>query len=288
MKLGVITDGISRSLERALQVMNEFHIRYAELQYIGDKEVGDLDDSEVLQVKELTEAYQVKVSCISRHIFGGLPVIETERDNPKYLSHIEYLMRCIEMAKALDCPLVRVMSFRKEMILFGSRGADVWNVSKGAWKKLISLMELPVQIAEDEGITLVVETGNNAMITSTVLGQKLIEELGTDKLKILWDPCNSLYCHEIPYPDGYNQMKSGFIAHIHMKDALVNIPAATVECTAMNKGHMAPYLKDISSDLKKDNYDGVISLESVYRPDNGTFEDGFRASIPAFKHIFGI
>ena len=43
-KLGVITDGISREFEHALSVMNEFDLRYAELQFLWDKEVGDLDD----------------------------------------------------------------------------------------------------------------------------------------------------------------------------------------------------------------------------------------------------
>ena len=40
MKLGVITDGISRDLGHALAVMDEFGLDHAELQFIGDKEVG--------------------------------------------------------------------------------------------------------------------------------------------------------------------------------------------------------------------------------------------------------
>ena len=36
-----------------------------------------------------------------------------------------------------------------------------------------------------------------------------------------------------------------------------------------------------------DNFAGVVSLESVYRPEGGTFEDGFRASVGKFKAIFG-
>ena len=41
MKLGVICDGISRDLAHAVDVMDEFDLDYAELQFIGDKEVGD-------------------------------------------------------------------------------------------------------------------------------------------------------------------------------------------------------------------------------------------------------
>ena len=284
-KLGVITDGISREFEHALSVMNEFGLDQAELQYVWDKEVGDLSDVEISKVKDLVQAHNVDIPCLSRHIFGGLAVGDLE--SPAYLAHIEALRRCIDTAKALDCPLVRVMSFRKEMILFGSHGADEWNVSQGAWDNLVKLMALPVQIAEEAGITLVVETGNNAMITSAHLGRKLIDTLGTDRLKILWDPCNSLYCNEPAFPDGYESLKGGYLGHLHIKDSVINIPKATVQCRALGEGDMASYLEDIAAALKADNYGGAISLESVYRPDNGTFEDGFRASVNTLKRLFG-
>lgn len=285
-KLGVITDGISRDFKHALDVMSEFGLRYAELQFLWDKEVGDLSTVEVSKVQDLVRAHDVKVSCISRHIFGGLLLGDMEKDNRTYLEQIEALRRCIDMAKALDCPLVRVMSFRKEMILFGSHGADVWNVSKGAWHKLLKLMDLPVRIAEEAGVTLVVETGNNAMITSAYLARKLIDELGSSRLKVLWDPCNSLYCNEKAYPDGYEAIRGNYLGHIHIKDAEVDISKATVVCKALNTGHMSPYLNDLANALGADNYDGVISLESVYRPEGGSFEDGFRASVSTLKRLF--
>ena len=285
-KLGVITDGISRDLEHALNVMDEFELEYAELQFVWDKQVGDLNAAEIDRVKSLVQAHNVKVSCISRHIFAGLLLGDMERDHPTYLEHIESLKRCIDMAKTLDCSLVRVMSFCKEMILFGSHGAEVWNVSGGSWDKFLDLMKPAVDIAEQAGVTLVVETGNNAMITSAVLARRLIDELGSDNLKLLWDPCNSLYCNEKTYPDGYEAIRGRYLGHLHIKDSVMDIPAATVVCTALNAGHMAPYLDDLAKALKADNYDGVISLESVYRPEGGTFEDGFRASVNTMKQIF--
>ena len=47
MKTGVITDGISRDFEHALNVMDEFGLQFAELQFVWDKEVGFLEDAEV-------------------------------------------------------------------------------------------------------------------------------------------------------------------------------------------------------------------------------------------------
>ena len=286
MKLGVITNGIDNNLEHALRVMNEFELTQAELQFVGDKEVGDLSAAEIDEVGELVTKHNVEVSCISRGIFGGMLLGPLTVDSPEYQAQIDALRRCISMAKTLDCSLVRVMSFRKEMIIFGSHGADIWNVSVGAWDKLLELMALPVQIAEEEGVTLVAETGNNAMITSAYLGRRLIDELGSDNFKLLWDPCNSLYCNEPAYPDGYSELRDGYIGHIHLKDSLLDIPKATVQCTALGEGHMVPHLEPLAKALKADGYEGSISLESVYRPDGGTFEDGFRASIETMKRLY--
>ncbi len=286
MKLGVITDGISTDLEHALRVMNETGIEYGELQFVWDREIGDQTEEEIQRIKNLVAQYNVKVPCITRHNFVGLPVMTTEPEDEAYQKHLAGLKRCIKIAKELGTDLVRVMSCRKEMIIFGSNGAEKWVASTGAWEKLLKLMEAPVKLAEEEGITLAVETGNNAMVTSGWLGRKLIDDLRTEHLKIIWDIPNTLYCTEVPFPDAYEEIRD-YIAHIHIKDCQANISRATVRFCPLGEGDMAPYLQDIASALRNDGYQGVVSLESVYRPDNGTFEDGFRECLPVFKDLFG-
>ena len=286
-KLGVITDGISRDFERALQVMTEAGLEYAELQYLWEKEVGDLSTEEMQKTHALVEKYNVKVSCISRHNFAGMLVGQVDVGDDNYNRHMDGLKRCISMAKEFGCGLVRIMSFRREMILFGLNGADHWIVSKGAWDKLVELIKPIVQVAEDEDVTLVLETGNNAMITSGYLGRKLLDEIGSDRLKILWDPANSLYACEPTHPDGYQALGVDGIGHLHIKDAIVDMPKATVQFCEMGAGDMAPYLEPLAAAMKQDGYDRVISLESVYRPDGGDFEAGFKASVGRFKELFG-
>ncbi len=286
-KLGVITDGISREFEHALSVMNEFDLTQAELQFLWDKEVGDLSDAQLNRVQQLVHAHEVEVSCISRHVFGGLALSDISPTAPAYLAHLDALGRCIDMAQALDCGLVRIMSFKKEMILFGSHGAEEWNVASGAWDKARELIAGAVQIAEDRGITLVVETGNNAITNSAFLACKLIDELGSERLKLLWDPANALYSTEVAYPDGYSALRGGYLGHVHLKDVVVDIARATVTCRQLGSGQMAPYLTDLATALAADGYEGSISLESVYRPLGGTFEDGFRASVGVLKELFG-
>jgi len=285
-KLGVITDGINMDLEQALKVMSEYGLTWAELQFIWDKEVGDHTDEEIDIMKALLSQYNMNVTCIARHNFAGLCMKTTTVVDDVYKQHMAALKRCIKTAKELGTDTVRVMSGRKEMIIFGTHGAEKWVASTGSWDNLLRLMEAPVRMAEDESITLAVETGNNAMVTSGYLARKLVDDIGSKNLKIIWDIPNTLYCTDVPYPDAYELVKD-HLSHIHIKDMTYDISRAAVEFCALGEGAMAPYLEQFGSALKRDAFQGVVSYESVYRPDGGTYEDGFRASFGKLKEIFG-
>ena len=287
MKLGVITDGISRDLAHALGVMDEFGLDYAELQFIGAKEVGDLDTAERKAALDLLKRHDKKVACISRHVFAGMPM-STQPGDALHTQHMDGLKRCIEMAHEFACPVVRIMSGRKEMILFGKNGAEQWNVAKGAWDALPPLIAPAVELAKAEGVTLVVETGNGTMVNSCWTGKKLIDDLGAKGvLKILWDPANNCWAHEAAYPDGYELMRGGYLGHVHIKDVFVDTPKATLEVRKMGEGQLADQFQPMADALRQDGYDGVVSFESVYHPGDGNFEAGFRQCIERFKAIFG-
>lgn len=286
MKLGVITDGISRDLTHALEVMDEFDLDFAELQFVWDKEVGDLDADERRRVRDLLRAHGKPVACISRHVFAGMPMT-TRPGDEIHERHMAGLARCIEMAQELDCPLVRIMSGRKEMILSGRHGAEVWNVAKGAWDALPPLIEPAVRLAEREGVTLVVETGNGTMVHSAFMGRRLCEAIGSGHLKVLWDPANACYAHERAFPDGYEMLRGGFLGHLHIKDVQVDTPRAHLEVREMGKGQLADQFQPLADALRTDGYAGVVSFESVYHPGNGDFEAGFRACIDRVRAIFG-
>jgi len=288
MKLGVITDGISRDFAHALAVMDEFDLAYAELQFLWDKEVGDLDGGERAKALELLKKHEKKVACISRHLFAGMPMATSKPGDALHNQHMDALKRCIEMAHQFDCPLVRIMTGKKEMILWGRNGAEKWNVAKGAWEAQLPLIASAVELAKKEEITLVVETGNGTMVNSCWTGRRLIDDLGAkDVLKILWDPANNCWCHEQAWPDGYEIMKGGYLGHLHIKDVLVDTPKATLEVRPMGEGQLAQQFQPIADALSADKYDGVVSFESVYHPGDGNFETGFRQSIGLFKKIFG-
>ena len=286
MKLGVICDGISRDLRHAISVMDEFDLTYAELQFVGEKEVGDHSAQEIAEIDSLLRDCGKPVSCLSRHIFAGLTTANTPGDEA-HTKHMDALKRVIDMAHVVGSPLVRIMTNKKEQILWGHNGAEKWNVAHGAWDRTLPLISPACDVARDAGVTLVVETGNGTMVNSNYTARKLIDDLNAkDVLKVLWDPANNCWCHELAWPDGYNEVQDGYLGHVHIKDVQVDTPKATLEIREMGKGQLADQFPPIANALRSSNYDGVVSFESVYHPGNGNFEDGFRQCIGLFRSIF--
>ena len=287
MKLGVICDGISRDLTRAIDVMDEFDLTYAELQFVGDKEVGDHSAAEIAEMDQLLRGRGKPVSCLSRHIFAGTTSANRPGD-ALHQKHMDALKRVIEMAHILEAPLVRIMTQKKEQILWGRNGAEKWNVAHGAWDTMAPMIAPAVDLAKAEDVTLLVETGNGTMVNSNYTARKLIDELDAkETLKVLWDPGNNCWCHEQAFPDGYEAVKGGYLGHVHIKDVLVDTPRATLEVRRMGTGQLGPMFQPMADAMRADHYDGVISFESVFHPGNGDFEDGFRQCIGLFKEIFG-
>ena len=87
--------------------------------------------------------------------------------------------------------------------------------------------------------------------------------------------------------DGYDELRGGYLGHVHFKDVLVDTPKATLTVKEMGQGQLAPLFQPIADAMRADGYDGVISFESVYHPGNGDFEAGFRQCVGMFKDIFG-
>ena len=171
--------------------------------------------------------------------------------------------------------------------MWGTNGAEHWNVAKGAWDTLPPLIAPAVDLARAEGVTLVVETGNGTMVNSNYTAVKLIDTLDAkDVLKVLWDPANNCWCHERAWPDGFETVKDGYLGHVHIKDVQVDTPKAKLEVRKMGEGQLADMFAPLAAAMRSLPYEGVVSFESVYHPGNGNFEEGFRQSIDLFKAHF--
>ena len=135
--------------------MYGFDIEYAELQFVGDSEVSDHSAKEIQKIDNLLRDRGKPFSCLSRHIFAAITLVNKPGD-PLHTKHMDALKRVIDMAHIVSSLIVRIMTPKKEQILWGLNGAEKWNVANGAWGAQLPLLAPAIDVAQKAGIILVV------------------------------------------------------------------------------------------------------------------------------------
>jgi len=285
-KLGAIpTDILKDDFDHALTLMDEDGLEYADIESVFGKIPGTHTNAEHEQIKILLDKHHIKARCIGGFTFRNQSLWTIDIGDELYRKTMNELKRQIELAHLLDCPMIRTLVFSKQACIWGGDGAEKRNgYNNTSWPKMLKLFERPLQMVEDAGLDLVFETGVNTVLTSGWLNRKFVEDMGSTHLKVLWDPANMLINREYP-PMVYAEIKD-IIAHIHIKDGIYDANTSTITATAVGSGDMMKYMTDIARNLKRDNYQGVISIENFYIPSGQTTKEGYRAGVDVFKSIF--
>jgi len=89
---------------------------------------------------------------------------------------------------------------------------------------------------------------------------------------------------ENPYPDEYEQIKGHIVIIDMKKDNTIDKRYNYWSHVAMGKGNKLNW-PEIFQALIRDDYQGLIALESCYIPKNGTIHDGARESFSNVRQM---
>jgi sugar phosphate isomerase/epimerase len=207
IKVSFFTDEVSKDFDEAVRLGVEAGAEALEIRGgLWGKSVTTIDDDDVKRMQDVLAKYNAQVACI------GSPVGKCHYDRKEeYETHLRYFDRMVELAHAFNTKVIRVFSF--------------WKVKEGEDRPYLEryldtfaqLLEPIVKTAEAEGVVLAFETEGSTMVGTCREARMIIEALGGgEALTVCWDVINSYRCGELPYPDGYSQIK-GLISHFHVK-----------------------------------------------------------------------
>lgn len=292
MQLAAITDEISQDFEHALDVLTEYGATGAELRGLWGVNIADLTDEQAARAKRALSDRGLPVAALSTPFFkcdlemnapnegeaAGRMHLATPRALPQQM---EMLRRCVELAHFFDTSIVRVFSFWRKAAL-----------TPAIESQIIDAFQAPVAIAEREGIVLGLENEHACYIGTGAEAARIAAAVNSAHFRVVWDPGNAFHAGETPYPDGYEAVKP-WIAHIHIKDAVVtDTPdhGPQPKWCVVGEGDL-DYIGQFAA-LKRDGYQGFISLETHYVPEKGsgpegkgTPEDGSRPCLAALKQL---
>ncbi len=279
MKLCAITDEISQDFEHALDVLREYGANHAELRGLWGRNISELDDAQVRRAQEALQMRGMHVACLATPFYKcDLDTDEAAVRGRMHLAQarsrkdqMEMLRRCADLAHRFGTRFLRVFTFWRTGELTPEIEA-----------RIIEAFEEPIKIAREEGVVLALENEHSCFVGTGADAARILRALNTDVVRACWDPGNALAAGEIPYPDGYAQIKP-FVVHVHIKDG-VRSNGDTKWCV-VGQGHV-DYRGQFRA-LAKDGYTGAVSLETHYVPEGGTPEDGSRLCLEALRKLIG-
>ena len=278
-KLGIFPDEISQDFERALHVTaKEFGLKYIDLRTLWNKNLIDLTEMDLKRAKRMIEKQGLLVSCIaSPFLKSKLRESSTVQgdtffmEEKSYEENLDILRHCIELAKMFSTKLVRCFSFWKE----GEFNEEIL-------EEIVSKFKKPLEIVKNEGIILALENEYACNIGTGAQARRLLKEIDSPNLKLIWDPGNAFFAGEIPYPDGYEKIKDEII-EVQIKDAAPNRKTGKMEWKLVGAGEID--FKGQLQSLLNNRFEGVVSLENEYVPSTGDKEQGTRESFHELKKI---
>lgn len=279
MRLSVITDELSQDLEYALSAMAEYGVQGAELRGLWGTNIADIKPELVRRARATLSAHGAVVSCLAtpilkcdlgsstRSILGQMHLASARTIDEQS----DVLKRCLDLAGQFETRYIRVFTFWRK----GEMTADVE-------ARIVEALRSFGEIAAKSGVTLLVENEYACYVGTGVEAARVVASVAHPFVQACWDPGNALCAGELPFPVGYEAIKS-CAKHIHIKDGVVEQGGASVRWTVVGEGDI-DYVGHIAA-LKRDGYDGYLSLETHYIPRDGTPEDGSRPCLAALRKL---
>lgn len=278
-RLSVFTDEITHDLGRALEVASrEFGLGYVELRGMWNKNIMTLDSKEIAEARRLLEQFKLRVSSIASPLFKvdwpGAPISKySQRDqfgaNFTFEQQQEVLERGIELTRAFNTDRLRCFDFWRLEDQKPHRAAMDEKLSEAAAK------------AGKHGVTLVMENEHACNTATAAEAARTLSAVRASNFKLNWDPGNSAFRGETPYPDGYLLLPIDRIGHVHCKDVALK-PGGGYQWMAMGRG-IIDFAGQFRA-LKKDGYRGAVVLETHWRG-AGTAEESTRQSMAGMKSL---
>jgi len=264
-KIGVVTDEISDDLQEAIDIAKSWGLEYIELHRVWGKNICDLDEAMLSKVIRIVKSSGMTVTNID-----SLTLRCSLDNDEEYSQHINHLLKSIQIAPLFNTNVVRLFSFWKEE-----------NVND-KWDRIFEKMELPIKIAERDGITLGFENVSSGNIGTSDDLERLFSQFDSPNIKLIWDPGNAYAAGEkFPFPNGYEKIKSKII-HVHVKDAVTDDQGKNV-WKPIGQGNV-DYTGQMEA-LLRDNYNRVIALETHCKSASGSKIDGTKESFDGLMNI---
>lgn len=248
----LISDEVSQDLTEVRDFIRRFNLSGFELRSMFGRAFKDLTDHDLAEIRATVRGEGWRIHGCATPVFKC-----TLGDTTETAAHLELFKRSLDVARSLDCDLVRVFTFLRQPSALDA--ATIERVA-GHMRELFEL-------ASSTGVRVGIENESSCLIGSGEEVLQLLPHLPVTGGGIIWDPCNVLYVEGAgrPVTDAFARMLPRII-HIHMKDAVRrDAPGEPLRAEPVPVGLGDVNWRGHLAEIGRSGYQGLLSLETHWR-----------------------
>jgi L-ribulose-5-phosphate 3-epimerase len=264
-RLAVINDEISQDFGRACEIASgTMGLSWIELRGMWNKNIADLDSTEVKEARRILDKYRLRVTDIASPVFkvdwlgtatteGAQQVGSRKADKGAFHNDFAFkqqdqlLERCIELAKAFQADRIRCFDFL--------RLSD-----QAPYREAINdkLREAAV-LCGKSNLILLLENEESCNTRTAEEAAAVLKAVPNKNFMLNWDPANAVSVGDTAYPNGYDLLPKDRIGHCHCKD-VVRDPSGKYTWAPVGVG-ILDWVGQFRA-LKRDGFHYAVSLET--------------------------
>lgn len=237
IRLSGFGDEIDPDIDEQMKVLGGENVRHIELRGVWGKNVLDLTDKEVKDVKRRMDGEGFGVSAI------GSPIGKIRIDED-FDAHLDRFKRAVELAKVFETPYIRLFSY------YPPEGGDI----AAHRDEVMRRMRAKVKLAEEADVICCHENEGKIYGEGPKECLDLIREVNSPHLRNIFDPANYVIAGYHPYDDCWGLLKE-HTEYFHVKDATMSPPSI------VPAGEGDGQIPELLADAVKRGFGNFVTLE---------------------------
>lgn len=239
-KLSAFADEVTDDFLEQVKYLASEKVGYIEPRFIDKKNIMDLTQNELNEVKKKIQDHGLKVSAI------GSPIGKVKLDEP-FEPHLDKFKHAVELAMFLETPFIRMFSY------YAPEGKDIDDYRD----QVMERMAAKVEVLSDVDVTMVHENEANIYGHTAENCVDIVKTINSPKLRLVYDPANFVWGEKkLDNVETCWPVMKSYVVHIHIKDwKLGSKDVGSIP------GEGDGQIKELLGELVAMKYDGCMTME---------------------------
>ena len=239
-KMSAFADEVVDDFRGQVEFLAKEKVGYIEPRFVNKKNLMDLNQTELAEVRKLIRDHGLKVSAI------GSPIGKVRLDEP-FKPHLDRFKHAVELAQYLGTPFIRMFSY------YAPEGKNIDDYRHQVMDRMVA----KVEALAGTDVVMVHENEANIYGHSATNCVDLVKEIDSPKLRLVYDPANFVWAEkitnnvEVCWP-----LMKPHVVHIHIKDWKLGAK----EVGSM-PGQGDGQIKELLAELAAMKYQGCVTME---------------------------